>query len=141
MLDNRTEKRIVGDIGEDLACRFLINKGWRLVDRNYLKKCGEIDLILEDQDNVLHFIEVKTVSADLLGNIAGNVNHETNLVSRVRPEENIHQRKLERVIKTANLYLLSKKISQETKWQIDAVIVYLDRINKKSSVKLLENII
>jgi len=141
MLDNRTEKRIVGDIGEDLACRFLINKGWKLLERNYLKKCGEVDLILEDQDSVLHFIEVKTVSVDLFGNIAGNVNHETNLVCRMRPEENIHQRKLERVIRTANVYLLSKKISQETKWQIDAVIIHLDRGNRKSKIKLLENIV
>ena len=42
-------KKQVGDLGEELASRFLSKKGYRMVGKNYLKKWGEIDLIAKYQ--------------------------------------------------------------------------------------------
>jgi putative endonuclease len=47
-------------IGEDLAARYLVTNGYSVVCRNYRKRCGEIDLIVE-KDQHLIFCEVKPV--------------------------------------------------------------------------------
>ncbi len=57
-IDKRTEKRILGDLGEDLACKFLLKKDFVIIERNYLRKWGEIDIIAKKNAKI-HFIEVK----------------------------------------------------------------------------------
>jgi Holliday junction resolvase-like predicted endonuclease len=59
----KTEKRKTGDIGEKIAGRFLVSKGFEIVDWNYLKPWGEIDIIAKKKEKI-HFVEVKTVSVD-----------------------------------------------------------------------------
>jgi putative endonuclease len=56
--DKRTDKRIKGDEKERLAEEYLAARGFRLIERNFLCKSGEIDLIMKDQ-NSLVFIEVR----------------------------------------------------------------------------------
>jgi putative endonuclease len=56
--DKRTDKRIVGDDKERLAENYLLIKGFRLIERNFLCRGGEIDLIMQDQDYLV-FIEVR----------------------------------------------------------------------------------
>ncbi len=40
-----TQKQVVGKVGESAAANFLISRGWTIVDRNYWRKWGEIDLV------------------------------------------------------------------------------------------------
>jgi putative endonuclease len=54
----RLTNKSSGAWGEDLALRYLLRRGYRLVERNYRKRRGEIDLIVRDGD-VLVFVEVK----------------------------------------------------------------------------------
>jgi putative endonuclease len=56
--DKRTEKRIKGDDKERLAEDYLVAKHFTLIERNFLCKRGEIDLIMKDQDYLV-FIEVR----------------------------------------------------------------------------------
>lgn len=56
--DKRTDKRIKGDEKERLAEEYLAARGFRLIERNFLCKSGEIDLIMKDQDSLV-FIEVR----------------------------------------------------------------------------------
>jgi putative endonuclease len=51
-------RRRFGDRGEDLAADFFIQNGFRLIERNWNCRLGEIDLIVEKQGKV-HFVEVK----------------------------------------------------------------------------------
>ena len=55
-----------GKEGEDMAARFLIEKGFEIVERNYRYKRSEIDLIVK-KDKWLVFVEVKLRSSDLYG--------------------------------------------------------------------------
>lgn len=119
----KTEKRKTGDLGELIAVRFLEGKGYKVIDRNYLKPWGEIDIVAQ-KENIVHFIEVKTVSHETVG---------------FRAEDNVHEYKLKRLERTINSYLIEKK-EREREWQLDLVVVSLDTINKKSIVKLTENI-
>jgi putative endonuclease len=55
-----------GKEGEDMAARFLMGKGYEIIQRNYRYKRSEIDLIVR-KDNWLIFVEVKLRSSDAYG--------------------------------------------------------------------------
>lgn len=59
-------RKNVGDIGENFAADMLTNSGFRVIERNYRTKAGEIDIIAI-KDGVLHFVEVKTRNGDQYG--------------------------------------------------------------------------
>lgn len=138
--DNRTNKRKIGDIGENIACMFLVKRGYRVIGRNYLKKWGEIDIIAEKQ-GVLHFIEVKSVShATPIPEQNSVRGRQPDRVSDTyRPEENMHPGKLKRLSRVIQSYLLEKKIDGE--WQLDLVTVHIDMKNRIGHCELLENVI
>ena len=52
-------KKQFGDSGEELACKFLEEKGFQILKRNWRYSHGEIDIIAKDKDSLV-FIEVKT---------------------------------------------------------------------------------
>lgn len=56
----------LGRRGERLAERHLLARGYRLIDRNWRCRHGEIDLVLRDGDAVV-FVEVKTRSSTAFG--------------------------------------------------------------------------
>ena len=106
--------------------------GFEIVERNYWKKWGEIDIIAKTE-GILRFIEVKTVSCVTLDNVP----YETD---SYRPEDNIHPWKLKRLSRTIQTYLLEKG-SDDTDWQFDVIAIYLDMSNKKAKVQFLEDIV
>ena len=53
----------------------------------------------------------------------------------------MHPMKVKRMSRVIQTYLLSKKISEEKKWQVDLLVVYLDLNNKKTKVKVVQDII
>lgn len=53
------EKKELGKKGEEVALRFLKKKGYRIIERNYVCKMGEMDIIAKEKD-ALVFVEVKT---------------------------------------------------------------------------------
>ncbi len=74
-----TDKQKIGQKGEDEACFYLEKKGYKVIERNYLKKWGEIDIVCK-KNSKIHFVEVKTVSRDLSEPVLGQgkeVIHET----------------------------------------------------------------
>ena len=54
-----SNKRKFGDLGEKMACKFLKRKKYLILETNYQKRIGEIDIIAKF-DGMIHFIEVKT---------------------------------------------------------------------------------
>lgn len=59
-------RRRTGEDGEALAVKFLKKKGYKIIERNYRCKSGEIDIIARDGD-ALAFIEVKARHTDEFG--------------------------------------------------------------------------
>lgn len=84
----RGSGRTLGAEGEKIAEAFLRKKGYRLVERNYRCRLGEVDLIALDRGTVV-FIEVKTRSDASFG----------------RPLEAVPRHKQRRMIKTAMLFI------------------------------------
>ncbi len=129
---SKTQK--MGEIGENLAVRFLTKHGFSILDRNYTKKWGEIDIVAE-KDRKIHFIEVKSVSRETLK----DVNRET--LDQYHPEDNMHPWKMKRLSRTIQTYLVSQKISEEKEWQVDLLLVFLSEKEKKAKVKVVKDII
>ena len=67
-------KKLLGRIGEKKAAKFLRKKGYKILERNYTNKIGEVDLIALYGD-LLVFIEVKTRSNIIYGNPADAVDY------------------------------------------------------------------
>jgi putative endonuclease len=131
----KTPKRKIGDIGEDVAVKYFERRGYRLIDRNYLRPWGEIDLILK-RGSKLHFVEIKTVRRE-----AGQVSREPYRSSRgVRPEENMHRKKVKRLSRAIQTYLLEHRIPEKTDWQIDLACIYLDFSTRRATVEMFENL-
>ena len=122
-LDHRTEKRRLGDIGENVACEFLERRGFEIIERNYLKKWGELDIVAK-KSNIIHFVEVKSVTHGTMG---------------YRPEDNMHPWKLKRLSRAMQTYLLEKKLDND--WQLDLITVKIDQESRKARAEILENIV
>lgn len=120
-------KSTVGQIGEELAARFLEGKGYRVIARNYRKPWGEIDIIAS-LGHSLRFVEVKTVSRENL------------LPTEYRAEDNVHPAKIKRIHRALQSYLDEKDITGDSDWQIDLVTVTLIEEKKQAKVEFFEAI-
>ncbi len=121
----------VGKLGEDLAAEFLLKRGFAILDRNYRKRYGEIDIVCRKGQGMYRFIEVKSVSWET----RKPVPHGT-----YRPEDNVHARKVNRLRNVIQAYLFSKGL-EEADWQFDILAVYLDRKMHNAKMRHIENII
>ncbi len=122
--------RDVGEIGEELAARFLLKKGYRLVVANFkvpvgrnirgVAVTGEIDLIAFDE-NVLCFIEVKTRSSDEFAS----------------PLAAIDLRKQRQIIRAAKVYRQIFNLN-EINFRYDAVSIIL-RKNARPEIEIFKS--
>ncbi len=110
-----------GDEGERLAAEFLSKKGYKIIERNFRIRGGEIDIIAI-HDNTLVFIEVKTRSSNKFGT----------------PLESITPWKLKALIRTAQFYKIKHKNLPEG-MRVDAVTVEYD-YSGKPLIEHVENI-
>ena len=96
-----SQKRQRGNVGEEFAVKLLWGSGYHVLRRNYLKKCGEIDIIAE-KDGVLHFIEIKSsfVSCETSAKEDLALSSKQNY----RPEENVSIFKLAKLHKTIEIF-------------------------------------
>ena len=149
-----TGKQKIGKIGEDCACEYLEKNAYKIVDRNYLKKWGEIDIVAR-KNKKIHFVEVKSVSRDFspVDNVIRPIRSGDTLralatsnginetMGSYRPEDNMHPWKLKRLGRAIQSYLLDKDIPDDVDWQFDVATVYLDMDKKLSRIFLLEDVV
>lgn len=115
-------RQLLGRSGEEVAAKYLENKGWRIVERNYRCRQGEIDLIAVDS-NTLVFVEVRSRSSTGFGT----------------PQESVGYKKQKKVRSIARHYFYDRKIKcQFTGYRFDVLAVKLD--SKNGRVESLEHI-
>jgi putative endonuclease len=88
-------RNLLGREGEDRAAKFLVKRGYRILERNYRTRSGEIDLIALDQ-GVVVFVEVKTRTNNAFG----------------APELAVTPQKQQRMLKAALAYMKYKRLHQ-----------------------------
>lgn len=127
-----TEKRKIGDIGEDVACKYLIDNRYRVLERNHRERFGEIDVVARDKEGMLVFIEVKTLK-EARG-------------AAIIPEDNMTYAKMKKTRRICEAFANAhpELINEKLGWRIDLIAVTLPHDltkNKKDcTIKHYENI-
>ena len=132
----RTQKQVVGQIGENATAKYLENKGFTIVDRNYRRKWGELDIVAE-KGNKLHFVEVKSVSRP----IDQAISREREGRDGYRAEDNMHPWKQKRLSRALQTYLLDKDVPSKMDWQFDLAVVLVDQAKRICRVTMMWDIV
>lgn len=99
------EHNILGEEGEDLAVRFLVKKGYEILERNYTFQKFEVDIIAL-KGEVLVCVEVKTRSTPDFG----------------LPQDFVKPRKIKRLVATIDHYVTENELDVEVRFDIIGII-------------------
>ena len=105
---NKTE---IGRLGEDAVCKYLTDRGYTIVERNYRIKGGEIDIIADNGDYIA-FVEVKSRKPD----------------SMVSGFEAVNKRKRSLIIKTAADYCCKHPNMLQPRFDVAQVIISGEKV-------------
>ena len=119
------DQKLLGKKGEETATDFLKKEGYQILDTNFHKRSGEIDIIAFDSNfSEYVFVEVKTRSSTTFG----------------FPEESITVRKQAHMLAAAESYI-QEHPDLGNDWRIDVIAILCQGSTKKHSLKHFENVI
>lgn len=124
-------KNKIGAYGEEIAVNFLKKRNFVVLEVNYLKKWGEIDIVARGTDNKVRFVEVKTVSYETKDDLQTAISHGT-----WRPEENVHFSKLQRLNRAIESWIMENDYDGD--WEIDVIAVRVVPREKYATVKYIQ---
>jgi putative endonuclease len=113
------QKKELGKKGEGVALRFLKRRGYRIVEKNYVCKMGEMDIIAKEKDTLV-FIEVKTRTSTMFG----------------PPQLAVNSSKQRQLSKVALNYLKEKHL-EDVKARFDVVAILLRQ--KGEEIELIKD--
>ena len=99
------EHNELGKKGEELAIKFLIDKGYKILEKNYRYLKAEVDIIAQ-KENTLAVVEVKTRSTDYFGN----------------PQDFVNPKKIKLLLSAIDYYVIEKDLDVEVRFDIIAII-------------------
>ena len=118
----------LGSLGEELGCRYLKEKGYKILETNYCnasgRRMGEIDVVAQKGKTIV-FVEVKTRLK------SGK--------DDVLPEANITPAKLHKLERIAAHYLRERH-RMSASYHFDALAIVYDQAEKKAFIRHLEHI-
>lgn len=104
-------RKEIGKWGEDLACKYLENNSYKIIERNFFCRQGEIDIIAKDiKKKELVFVEVKTRSNLKYGN----------------PVDAVNTQKKRHIRQAANYYIYKKHIHNLV-IRMDVIEIYIQK--------------
>lgn len=99
--------------GENVAVAFLKKNGYKILERNYRTKFGEIDIIAKKEKSIV-FIEVKTRSSDSFGS----------------PAEAVDNKKLTKIINVASQYIQRNRFENyPVRFEVVSIVKQKDKWN------------
>ena len=110
----RTDKQLAGDAAESLAIALIEGAGLRVLERNYRVRGGEIDCVALDGDTLV-FVEVRFRKNQRFGGAAASID----------------QRKQQRIIHAAQIYLMKNARQANRACRFDCVV--LDALDAEAS--------
>ncbi len=117
-------RKNLGDSGERVAALFLQQRGYKILERKFRTRGGEIDLIAEDADG-LAFIEVRARRG-------GGMNV---------PEESLTPRKRARLVAMAQEFLSRHEEWLEKAWRIDFVAIELEQDRSVRRIEVIKSVV
>ena len=111
----------LGNLGEKLACEYIVEKGFKILGKNWRIKLGEIDIIAKKRkrfldflknNQTIHFVEVKALQG-----LA---------TQSIRPQDHVDFKKKRKLAQLAQIWLIKNKYPQNMPYQIDIVAVQVE---------------
>ena len=99
-------KKVLGSLGEEVACQYLRRQGYEVIGRNFRKRAGEVDLVAV-KDEFLIVVEVKTRHAPVA----------------IDPIFSLTAQKKNRMAKLAEIYLFQDDRLRECQIRFDLIVV------------------
>lgn len=124
---DKTDNKKIGQFGKNLACQYLVKRGYCILDRNFTyylksgKKLGEIDIVAKKKKEIV-FVEVKTQKFS----------------KSFHPEDKVNYKKLQRIKKLAEIWLNKHKL--EAPFSIDVITLSLDFHQRKAKIIHFKNV-
>lgn len=116
----KSQKKYFGKKGEEIASDLLIRNGYTIIDRNFLSRFGEVDIVAQEGDTLV-FVEVKTRKDMRFG----------------MPQEAVTTSKIRKIKKTAEYYsLLHPELPKKIRIDVVALIVNGDTIEYSKIIKV-----
>ncbi len=116
MSKKKRSTKEIGDWGETVAEKYLLENGYEVIGKNVYTPFGELDLVAR-KGSRLHIVEVKTRLSDAFG----------------YPEQAVNERKIIHLVESTQHYLQEQSIF-DYDWQIDIVSVQAN--NKLENIKI-----
>lgn len=113
-----TKRKIIGIDGEAQVARYLTNRGFIILARNYTKRYGEIDIIASKED-VIAFVEVKTRTYHYLN-----------------PAEIITPSKQKKIMMTANAFIVSHDYHDKV-YRFD--VAFVTHVDATINIEYIDN--
>lgn len=127
------DTKALGQLGEKLACEYLVGKGLKILGKNYRISFGEIDIIAVQKWRItsafkkrpIHFVEVKALQGYT--------------PQTIFPEEHVNFKKREKLKNLAQIWLQKHTFSQNHPYQIDVIGVVIDGRTRKAQLHYFPN--
>jgi len=113
-----------GSFAEGLAEKFLKERGYKIVGRNYRKPWGEIDIIAE-KEGIVIFVEVKA--------------SDSPAPKGFEPEKRVNADKIKRIKRAAQTYIQQKNFDDKS-WQVDLIAIELNKDKGAAKITHFKNI-
>lgn len=117
-----TYQQTIGNLGEKIAADYILDKGYEVLDRKFVTRFGELDIVAAHAGMVV-FIEVKTRTSDTYG----------------PPESSVTEAKMERLQNAALLWMQAHPEINED-WRIDVIAIILDHRRKVKEIRHFMNV-
>ena len=145
-----SETQKIGEIGEEIACKYLINKGFTVIERNFTRKAGEIDIVAR-KGNEIQFFEVKSASLDESRRVSRETSNNpvssdfakaTLDVSRetFRPEENMTFAKMKKLSRVTQIFFTEHRQFRDIDFFWNIILVEMNQITRIAKVRMLEKV-
>jgi putative endonuclease len=121
-MENISRKKL-GVFAEDTAVNFLSNKGYKILERNFKRKLGELDIVATKNGDII-FVEVKSVKSSKFF---------------LMPEDHLTPKKIYKLKKMCELYLTEKDM-QNKKCRLDAILITISEDGEIKEIKHIEGI-
>ncbi|MDR0789359.1 MAG: YraN family protein [Bacteroidales bacterium] len=108
-MDIKTETKSgvdFGKEGEQIAVDYLIDRGYQILERNFVCGKNEVDIIALDRQEIV-FVEVKTRATHVFG----------------EPEEAVNRKKQRLIIQVANAYITKNNIDLEARFDVVSIVI------------------
>ncbi len=122
-------KQKIGNIGEDLACEYLVNHRYKILGRNIRGRGWELDIVAQSKDKTLVFVEVKALTAR---------DGEAALL----PEDHFTKSKFKKTKRACEDFVFQneKLINEKKGWRIDLIALTVDQDGKAKEFRHYENV-